>query len=402
MALSLLTFSPLELCARGDYESASQALGLTVGEWPDLASQVNCEHAEAILVAGVISSALGKIQQRLDPARAREMIIESVRLFGNDSRSVVAQSWLALADYQAGDLDGALTQASRLLDLDLDIQSRFRLLLLRSSVYWCKGKADQAFAELVLMEPLYDQCSPWAKGTFHHQRGLVLRTLGETDRAILDYDAALHFFEEAKNLRWQAATANNLSHVYLVTEQFDRAHEYAAKARNLFHKLGDRAYEAKALDQEALIYLAEGKLNEAQSAISSAIALVEYGEVLRECLKTDAKINVIPLEESFNDRDILPPRPRTNKSSPNDGERSVTMAPQQLARHIIENHPANATALLDLLIWATSARDDAQHEAELDEVEEWIYGKTEDGVKARAAYRGTRLLRVVPVTSADS
>ena len=142
MALSLLTFSPLELCDRGEYEAAAEMLGLTVGEWPSRGVQGNSEHAEAILVAGIITSTIGGIQLSTDQGVAREMLNESIRLFGDDPRSLIAESWLAWADYRAGDLDGALTAAARLLDEPLDTKTRFRLLLLRAAVYLDRGFHD--------------------------------------------------------------------------------------------------------------------------------------------------------------------------------------------------------------------------------------------------------------------
>lgn len=372
MALTALTFSALELCDRGEYEAAAEMAGLRVGQWPENGSGGILTQAEAILVAGIITSTIGGIQLTADQAVARDMLTESIRLFGDDPRALEARSWLAWSDYRAGDFDRAMDLSGELLHEKLDCPTRFRTLLLRSSVYWARGFTEQAFSELLLMESLYDQCGTLAKGKFHEQRALIYRQKGELDHAIIDYDAAICFFHEARNVRWQAVATNNLVNIYLETEQFDRAHVYAAKARDLFRELGDVSYEVEAWDQIALIHLAEAKQAE--------------------------KIKRSLVVHSDNDCDTI----RTAETLPKPiltERRGTMMAPLESASHLIQN-PDNAAVLLDLLIWATSARNDPAHETELDEIEEMLYSKTEDGVQHRKAYRGTRLLRAV--TSEDS
>jgi tetratricopeptide (TPR) repeat protein len=325
------------------------------------------------------------------------MITESIRLFGDDPRSLVAESWLALSDYQAGDFDSAMILSGKLLQEELDGPTRFRVLLLRSSIYWSKGLPDQAFAELALMESLYDQCCAWAKGTFHLHRGLVLRTLGETDRAIVDYDSAIHFFEVAGNVRWQAVAANNLSHVYLVTKEFPSAHRHAAKARDLFHELGDKTYEAKALDQIALVYLAEGKPNPARSAITEALDLVEFGEIRNECLQTCEKIKRALQEDDPQTCVSMPPAQalslaHNDNVTPSPPERQSVMSPLECASMLIQHSPDNAVYLLDFMILLRTVRDDPQFDAQLDATEEMLWAKTPEAQRLRSDYRQSRLV----------
>lgn len=368
--------SPLELCDRGEYEAAAELAGVQVGQWPENVSGGDSGYAEAILVAGIITSTIGGIQQTADQGVAREMLAESIRLFGDDPRSLEAQSWLAWSDYRAGDLDSAMELSGKLLQGELDRPTRFRLLLLRSTVYWTQGFPDQAFAELLLMEPLYDECGPLAKGKFHEQRALIYRGKNELDRAIVDYDAAITFFREAGNVRWQGVATSNLVNVYLETEQFEKAHRYATKARDLFRELGDASYEAEALDQSAQVYLAEAK------------CLMRSGEKIKRI----AGIHSCHACDTIRTVDPLP------KTDPYE-RRGAIMNPLECASHLIQN-PDNAAVLLDLLIWATSARNDPAHETDLDEIKEMLYSKTEDGVQHRKAYEGSRLLRAV--TSEDS
>lgn len=369
MAVQSLTFSALELCERGEYEAAAELSGLTVGEWPETVPDGQSAQAEAILVAGTISSALGSIRQSGDQAIGREMLTESIRLFGDDPRSLVAQSWLVWADYWAGDLDGALALSVKLLQESLDSLTRFRVLMIRSAVYWDQGLSDQAFAELAEMETLYDECGPLAKGKFHNQRAVILRQRGETDRAIVDLDAAVSFFQESSNVRWQAVAANNLAGVYLETTQFDRAREYAEQARKLFHELGDKAYEAEALDQSAQIYLAEAK------------------HLAGEKIKRNLVIKSRDENAKMHRAEYLP-NELTRK-------RGAMMAPLENANHLIRNNPDDAAVLYDLFLQARSGQDNPQHTAELDEVEAMLYAKTTDGSQHREDYRRSRLVHEV-------
>lgn len=386
--------SSLGLCDQGEYKAAAEMAGLRVGEWPKNVSGGDYEHAEALLVAGIISTVEGGIRQTGDQSVAREMFIESIRLFGDDPKSWIAKSWLARAYYWDGETDRALELAEKVLSGPIDSPTRFRTLLTRASIYSDQGLSEQAFAELKQMEAIYESLAPLLKGQFHNQRGRVLRLMNETDRAIVEYDAAISFFEETKSVRCQAIAANNLAGVYLETEQFAQAHEYAIEAQRLFQGLGDKTYEAKAWDQIAQIYLADGKLDEAEVAIQSGISLVEFGNVLGECKETADKIKNRRAIESVNERAKICPTSPSLLQSPMPRERSIAMTPLHSAMHLMQN-PQEAAMLYDLIVWLLSARDDPQHEAEIDEIEEAVYSRTPDCERHRESYRRSRLVREV-------
>lgn len=69
---------------------------------------------------------------------------------------------------------------------------------------------------------------------------------------------------------------------------------------------------------------------------------------------------------------------------------------------LISDQPDLAELLLCFLVWATESKGDPEHEAELEEVEEFLYSKTEHSRINREAHR--RLLKkqlstMAPVTS---
>lgn len=397
MLTAVHTFSALELCERGEYKSAAELAGLTVGERPEKGSEGILTHAMALLTAGVIQSCVGGIQQAGDQALAREMLTDAADLFGHDPRANVARSWLAWSEYWDGQLDKALAIIDGLTDLDPSV--RFRTELLRASIYSDRDLPDQAFETLMGIEPLYDSCDSLQKGKFHNQRGRVLRLLGEMDRAINDYDAAIEFFRASQNVRCEAASTNNLAGVYLETEQFAEAHEYAERAMNLWHDLGDKTYEAEAWDQTALAFLGEGKLNEAERSILSGISLVSHGETLRKCLVTFQEIKRVsgihPTDKCDSFRDARLPIPRPPAMSRKGGS---VMAPLDCALSLIQNDPDLASTLLDLIVWATSARDEPKHEVELDHIERVVHSFTPECEQERTRDRGRRLVKLVPTS----
>lgn len=132
--------------------------------------------------------------------------------------------------------------------------------------------------------------SPGLQARLHNQRAVALRKIGETDRAIREYDAAIHFFELAKS-DCLPFVVNNLAGVYLDCRYYSEAHKNVDQAINLLGH--DPSHLAKAYDQKALIYLAEGNLDQAKNYASRAISTIERTDKkawLAECLITRSRV----------------------------------------------------------------------------------------------------------------
>jgi len=131
---------------------------------------------------------------------------------------------------------------------------------------------------------------PGLQARLHNQRAIALRKLGETDRAINEYDAAIHYFTEAKS-DCLPLVLNNFAGIYLDCGFYVDAHSRVDEAISLLSS--DPSHLAKAYDQKALIYLAEGKLDQARNYANKAISLIERTDKkawLAECLITRAKV----------------------------------------------------------------------------------------------------------------
>jgi tetratricopeptide (TPR) repeat protein len=131
---------------------------------------------------------------------------------------------------------------------------------------------------------------PGSEARLHNQRAIALRKLGERDRAISEYDAALHYFEEAKS-DCLPFVINNLSRVYLEWGDYAAAHRYNDQAIYLLRD--DPSHLAKAYDENALIYLAEGNLDQAKNYANKAVSTIERTDKkawLAEFLITRARV----------------------------------------------------------------------------------------------------------------
>jgi len=69
--------------------------------------------------------------------------------------------------------------------------------------------------------------------------------------------------------------------------------------------------------------------------------------------------------------------------------------PLEWASRIISEQPERSEDLYNLLVWATSSRDDPIHEAELDKVEQMIYAHTGDSNRHRESFRKSLLSEFV-------
>lgn len=131
---------------------------------------------------------------------------------------------------------------------------------------------------------------PGMQARLHNQRAIALRKLGEKDRAIQEYDAAIHYFTEADS-DCLPLVLNNLAGVFLDCGLYSDAHERVDQS---IGRLGnDSSHLAKAYDQKALIYLAEGKLDQARNYANKAVSTIERTDKrawLAEFLITRAKV----------------------------------------------------------------------------------------------------------------
>jgi CheY-like chemotaxis protein len=280
---------------RGQYAPARDALGELwrgVGQRPALEGLTKRTAAGVLLRAGTLSGWLGSVQQ-IEGAQdaAKDLISESIARFqalAETTKVAAAQSELGLCYRRAGAYDEArllYSEALKSLTDSTDLELRTKLLLRLVTVESCSGRYNDALRLLTESSGVFEKSANDAlKGKFHNELGLVLRKLGTaehrpdyTDRAIIEYTAASHFFELAGHTSYRASAENNLGYLLYLVGRYKEAHEHLNSARILFLAVRDRGRVAQVDDARALVLLAEGRTREAERAAREAVRVLAKG-----------------------------------------------------------------------------------------------------------------------------
>ncbi|HEX8285534.1 MAG TPA: response regulator [Pyrinomonadaceae bacterium] len=123
-----------------------------------------------------------------------------------------------------------------------------------------------------------------------------MRRLGEAagggdyiDHALIEYAAASFHFEQAGHRRYQGCVENNLGFLFSTIGKYNEAHEHLDRAQALFTSLKDVSRLAGVDETRARVFLAEGRLGEAERLARAAVRVLERGgeqSLLAEALTT--------------------------------------------------------------------------------------------------------------------
>jgi two-component system chemotaxis response regulator CheY len=312
----------------GEYEAASEALsefwperhGPPMVDGLDLATS-----AHVLLRVGALAGWLGTTHQsKGSQETAKNLITRSLEIFeelGQSEEVAEAHADLALCYWREGSYDEArinLDNAlSRLKNEDSDLRA---CVLIRSGlVERTAGRLNEALRYYEESAPLAEHSADHAlKGTFHNGFAVLLRNLAAAenredhlDRALIEFAAASYHFEEAGHERYCARVENNLGELFSTIGKFDAAHAHLSRARNLFLKLHDGGSVAQVDETRARALLAEGRLQEAERVVRSAVKTLERGgeqALLAEALTTQgivlARLGNYPRAKALLDRAI--------------------------------------------------------------------------------------------------
>lgn len=184
---------------------------------------------------------------------------------------------------------------SKLTDEDANLKA---LVLLRSAIIERVAlRLNDALRIHIEAAPLFEKSTEHAlKGKFHNEFGTVLKNLGVAerrpdyiDRALVEYTAASYHFERAGHERFRARVENNLGMLFSTVGRFDEAHEHVERARAIFAGLKDSGSLAQVADTRARVLLAEGRAEEGEKVVRSAVQALEKGDeqtLLAEALTT--------------------------------------------------------------------------------------------------------------------
>jgi CheY-like chemotaxis protein len=296
---------------RGQYESACDVLaGLWngIGEPPTLEGLSELTAAEVLLRVGSLSGYLGSIRQIAGAQEAaKDLISESITRFqaiGETIKVAVAQSELGFCYRRAGAHDDARVvygEALKGLADGSERELQAKILLRLAAVETFSGRYNDALRILTDSARLFEGSdNDTLKGKFHNELALTLMFLGKsehrpdyTDRAIIEYTAASHHFEQAGHASYRASAESNLGFLLYTIERYEEAHEHLNSARRLFADLRNKGRIAQVDETRARVLLAQGNVRAAESTIREAVgALSKGGEqgLLAEALTTQGRV----------------------------------------------------------------------------------------------------------------
>jgi CheY-like chemotaxis protein/tetratricopeptide (TPR) repeat protein len=280
---------------RGQYDAACDALAELwqgVGQKPRLEGLSELTTAEILLRVGALSGwSASATQDKEGQAAAKDLISESITRFealGEITRAASGQSELGFIYWREGAYDEAriiYADAQKKLKEDNDSELQAKILIRRVLVESCDGRYNESLRILTDTAMIFAaSTNDVLKGKYHNELGLVLRKLGTaesrpdyTDRAIIEYTAAAHHFEQAGHTGYHASAENNLGFLLYLVGRYQEAHEHLNRARRLFLTIKDKGRIAQVDDARARVLLAESRLKEAERASGNAVEVLSKG-----------------------------------------------------------------------------------------------------------------------------
>lgn len=288
----------------GEYEAACEAIGQF---WPESNESPKLEgldeptKAEVLLRIGALAGWLGSANQTEGSQEtAKNLITRSAEIFerlGRSEQLAEARGELGLCYWREGSYDEARVILVSALDCLGDEASELKAtLLIRAGIVEVRARrlndALRFYSDAAtFLEPSKDHA---LKGAFHNEFALLFKKLSVgdkdfVDRALIEYTAASFHFEQAGNIRYQASVENNLGSLFLTLGKFADAHQHLGRARSLFIEIDDQVHLAQVNDTRARTFLAEGRPQEAERSVRSAVRTLERGgeqALLAEALTT--------------------------------------------------------------------------------------------------------------------
>lgn len=293
----------------GSYDAAREALGdlwEQIGEHPQTEGLDDRAAAELLLRVGVLLGWIGSTRQ-VEGAqeRAKNLISESVRSFEalqERMKTAEALTDLAYCYWREGALDEArdtLNTARSQLTEGESYQMAVTLLRL-PIVETTATRYSDALRVLIEAEPYVEASGSDAlKGKFHNELALVLKDLGAaghredyTDRALIEFAAASHYFEQAGHNRYRACVERNLGFLFSLVGKYTDAHQHFNHARRLLVEIKDYVHVAQVDETRARALIAQGRYIEAERIAGMAVEALQKGgeqQLLAEALAAHGK-----------------------------------------------------------------------------------------------------------------
>lgn len=277
----------------GRYEDARETLGAIwrgVGERPSLPELGEDVRAEALLQCGVLSGWLGSCQHIAGAQEAaKDLIGEAERLFETlrlPSRVAESRYELSICYWRLGAVDEARVMLGEALKGlgEADAELKAKVLIRQTLVEVSARRFREAWNILKAAESVFESAGDALRGRWHGQKAIVLLQLATaenrpdySDRAIIEFTAAVFHYEQAGHERHCGSNLNNLAFLLYRLGRYWDAHEQLDRARGIFARLNDSGLVAQVDETRSRVLLAEGRYAEARKLISGALAALREG-----------------------------------------------------------------------------------------------------------------------------
>jgi tetratricopeptide (TPR) repeat protein len=281
MTTSVLQDAALCL-GHGEFAGALDLLGELwpgIGLRPERTGEDDLSYARLLMICGVLTLKHGVRSLRRLGDTARDILGESVGLFGVNPEGQAARLWIGVSYVDEGRFNEAIAWADTILsERDTDLEITFTATLTRAIAEMRLGQPAQGLKSLAEIEPLLPGVEYLLRGKYYTQRGVGFRSLGKLDEALNAYDLAQEQYQCANSPRFLATVLNNIANVYADQGLLTRAHVYARRAVAAFAEIKDTGYEAKALDTLAQVLLREEKYDQALQAAQRSVNLLSESD----------------------------------------------------------------------------------------------------------------------------
>ncbi|MEK6282753.1 MAG: helix-turn-helix domain-containing protein [Acidobacteriota bacterium] len=296
--------SALEKRDKGDYEGAREVmrpLWKRIGQRPEVKDLHASVSAEVLICVGILTSWIGSKEELEDAQEvAKDLITEGMTFYetiGDVRKVTAASAEIAYCYFREGALNEARTMLTEALErLTTEENTKARALLRLAIVECSASRYEDASKILSDNAPLFSKINNHAIiGAYHNQIAMVLRKLVRTEnrndylqRALRAYQEADAHFKLAHNTVFRANVKNNVGNVLRQLSQFQEAHRYLEGARRLAVSIRNRVQTAEIDDTRAQVFIAEGRLKEAEAVAGHAVKVL--GKSGQHCLLADALI----------------------------------------------------------------------------------------------------------------
>jgi tetratricopeptide (TPR) repeat protein len=280
-----------DLIHRGQHEAAGEALGELwpgIGKRPDVKTLPPVVAAEVLLQCGVLAGWLGRAGNITGAQeKAQDLINEALRKFQSQGRLEKvseAQYELGVCYWRVGaHSEARIIMAEALKPLkESDVELKAKILIRQTLVEISESKFHEALSILKEAEPVFMSANDALKGRWHGQKGLILARLASregdaayTDRAIIEFTAAIYHYEQAGHERYGAVNLNNLAMLLHKLGRHKEAHEPLDRAQLIFTRLKDAGNLAQVDETRARLLVAERKYAEAGRIIAGVVYALE-------------------------------------------------------------------------------------------------------------------------------